>query len=163
MALFQRKTRILLVCTENICRSPMAEGLLRHYLAYSGLDDRMEVDSAGTQASLPGSRPDQRAQKVAAMSGINLGKIRARRVTERDMSRSDMVLAMDQGNLSDLLAMCPQEHQHKISLLLSHSGAHALLEVPDPYYGSAEGFEKVFNIIEDAVRDLVPQLTGNFS
>ena len=160
MALFQHKTRILLVCTENICRSPMAEGLLRAYLQQTDLRERVDVYSAGTRASQPGCRPDQRAQKVAALRGINISRIRARRVTERDLERSDFVFAMDASNMRDLRQMCPQEHVDKISFLLSHHTGQPLLEVPDPYFGSAEGFERVFQIIDDAMGDVVAYLSS---
>lgn len=155
MTLFQRKTRVLLVCTENICRSPMAEGLLRHYLQESDLHNRVEVSSVGTRASLPGCRPDQRAQKAAASRGIDISGIRARRVTARNLRRSDLVFVMDSANMRDLLQMCPVEQQGKISYLLSHQVGQPLLEVPDPYFGSAEGFARVFQIIDDAMADLV--------
>ncbi len=158
MTLFQRKTRILLVCTENICRSPMAEGLLRHYLQQTELCDRVQVCSAGTQASQPGCRPDQRAQKVAALRGINLGKIRARRVTARDLVRSDFIFAMDESNMRALRQLCPPEHQDKLSFLLSYHVGQPLLEVPDPYFGSTEGFERVFQIIDEAMDDLIDYL-----
>ena len=155
MTLFQRKTRVLLVCTENICRSPMAEGLLRHHIQQSELRRRVDVSSAGTRSSMPGCRPDQRAQKVAALRGIDLTGMRARRVTERDIERSDFIFAMDEANLRDLRQMCPAEQHHKISFLLSHHMGQTLTEVPDPYFGSADGFLRVFQIIDDAMGDLV--------
>ncbi|MDG1945256.1 MAG: low molecular weight phosphotyrosine protein phosphatase [Halioglobus sp.] len=164
MPLFQRKqlkNRVLLVCTENICRSPIAEGLLRLYLERSELRDTVEVCSAGTKASRPGCRPDLRAQKVVAYAGINLGRMRARRVTARDFLSSDFVFAMDELNVSDLLEVCPPAHQHKISLLLSHHAGEALIEVPDPYYGTSEGFERVFKILDDAMDDLVGYIRNN--
>lgn len=155
MTLFQRKTRVLLVCTENICRSPMAEGLLRHYLQESEMRNRVEVSSVGTKASLPGCRPDQRAQKVAAARGIDISGIRARRVTARNLQRSDFIFVMDSANMRDLLQLCPVEQQDKISYLLSHHLGQPLLEVPDPYFGSADGFARVFQIIDDAMADLL--------
>jgi protein-tyrosine phosphatase len=161
LILFQRKSGILLVCTENICRSPMAEGLLRHNLQQSELRDLVEVSSAGTQASQPGSKPDQRAQKVAALRGINIGKIRARRVTERDLVNNDLVFAMDESNMRSLLEMCPRGHQHKISLLLSHQLTQPFVEVPDPYYGSAEGFERVIQILDTAMEDLIIYISNH--
>ena len=158
MTLFQRKTRVLLVCTENICRSPMAEGLLRHHLQQSPLRGTVDVSSAGTRCSMPGCRPDQRAQKVAALRGIDLSAMKARRVTERDMQRSDFVFAMDEANMRDLRQMCPVEQHDKISFLLSHQRQQGLIEVPDPYFGSAEGFARVFQIIDDAMGDLILHL-----
>ena len=139
----------------------MAEGLLRRHLEQSELREMIEVSSAGTKASRPGCRPDLRAQKVAGYAGINLRRIRARRVTERDLLRSDFVFAMDEFNMSDLRDMCPPDQQRKISLLLSHHDGQPLIEVPDPYYGSAEGFERVFKILDDAMSDLVGYLRDN--
>jgi protein-tyrosine phosphatase len=140
----------------------MAEGLLRHHLQRRGFGDRVVVDSAGTRASQAGSRPDLRAQKVAALRGINLSRGRSRRMTDRDLTHSDFVFVMDEGNMRDLLRICPSGHEDKISFLLSHQPGQPLLEVPDPYFGSAEGFERVYDILESAmdgvVAYLVPQL-----
>jgi protein-tyrosine phosphatase len=137
----------------------MAEGLLRYHLQQSELGHAVEVSSAGTKASMPGCRPDQRAQKVAALRGIDLTGIKARRVTERDLQRNDFIFAMDQANMRDLLAMCPPELQQKLSFLLSHQLKQPLLEVPDPYFGSAAGFERVFQIIDDAMGDVVSYIS----
>jgi protein-tyrosine phosphatase len=155
LTLLQRKTRVLFVCTENICRSPLAEGLLRHHLRLAGKAREVEVSSAGTRTSQPGARPDQRAQKLAAAAGINLGRIRAQIVTQKELALSDRIIAMDSANRRDLIKICPPEHQHKISLLLSHVPDQALDDVPDPYYGSYKGFEEVFQLLEGAVLCLV--------
>jgi protein-tyrosine phosphatase len=155
LILFPSKTRVLLVCTENICRSPMAEGLLCQYLRQSQLHQQVDVSSAGTKASQPGCRADLRAQKVAALRGINISRIKARRVTARDLQRSDFIFVMDESNMRDLRQMCPPEYVDKISFLLSHQKQQPLLEVPDPYFGSAEGFERVFNILDEAMSGLV--------
>jgi len=111
-------------------------------------------------ASRPGSRPDLRVQKVAEAAGVNLRRIRASRVAEKELVRSDYILAMDNTNLQNLMDICPPEHQRKISLLLSHLSGHALDEVPDPYYGSVEGFEKVFQLIDAAVVALIPHIAS---
>jgi protein-tyrosine phosphatase len=161
LALFQNKTRVLLVCTENICRSPMAEGLLRHCLQQSELRDRVEVSSAGTQASQAGLPPDQRATRVAALYGIDLSRIRARRVTVRDLERSDFVFAMDEANMRDLRQLCPREHMEKLRFLLTPSAEQPLLEVPDPYYGNAQGFERVFQIIDEAMDGIVDHIRSS--
>ena len=155
---FQRKTQVLLVCTENICRSPLAEGLLRHHLKHSGLGDRVKVSSAGTRTSQSGRKPDQRAQRVAAMAGIKLARIRSRRITEQDFVRSDLILAMDRENTRDLEKMCPPVYQHKIRLLMSYLPGHHPKEVPDPYYGSVAGFEEVYRLIDAAVLELISDL-----
>ena len=156
--MFQRKTRVLFVCTENICRSPLAEGLLRHHLRLAGKASGVKVSSAGTRTSQPGARPDLRAQKLAAASGINLGRISACRVTQKELALSDMIIAMDRGNRRDLIKICPPEHQHKISLLLNHMAGQVLEDVPDPYYGSYKGFEEVYQLIEAAVVCLIPRI-----
>lgn len=163
MGLFKRKHRILFVCTENLCRSPMAEGLLAHYFREMGLDGEFDVDSAGTSASQPGSRPDPRAQKVAAQSGIDLSRMRARRILDRDFDRSDMIVAMDANNLAALQRICPPVFLDKLSLLLNYHPDGDLTEVPDPYYGSAEGFQDVFEIIDAAVYGLVPHISARFA
>jgi len=136
----------------------MAEGLLRHYLQQTDLADAFDVQSAGTITSQPGCRPDQRAQKVAALRGINLGRIRARRVTERDLLRSEFIFAMDESHMRALREMCPLDQQDKLSLLLSHHRGQPLLEVPDPYFGSIEGFERVFQLLDAAMGDLISYL-----
>jgi protein-tyrosine phosphatase len=90
--------------------------------------------------------------------GINLGRIRASRVTGHDLGRYDFILAMDRANMRDLIKACPPEHQHKISLLLSHDPQQSLEDVPDPYYGGYEGFAQVFKIIDRAVLRLIPHI-----
>lgn len=159
MGLFKRKRRILFVCTENVCRSPMAEGLLLHYLHEMGLDD-IDVASCGTTVSQPGRRADPRAQKVAAKSGIDLSRNRAQRFSEREFDRCDMIIAMDQHNLRTLLRACPTASRHKVSLLLDYHPDGDLTQVPDPYFGSAEGFQDVFEIIDAAVYGLVGRISA---
>ncbi|MFK7977792.1 MAG: low molecular weight protein-tyrosine-phosphatase [Halioglobus sp.] len=156
---FTEKRRILIVCRENICRSPMAEGLLREQLAIAGLGKEVEVVSAGTHATQPGRRPDPRAERAAAIAGIDLTKIRARRVTPQDIDESDLVLAMDKSNLNDLMRICPEGQEQKVSLLLSHVPGEQAREVPDPYYGSTEGFETVFELLDTALSASVEGIT----
>ncbi len=119
---------------------------------------KASVSSAGTHASQPGARPDVRTLRLAAAAGIKLGNIRARRVTEKDLVIADVVLAMDRGHLHALKQMCPPEHRHKISLLLSHDPSQQLEEVPDPYYGSFDGFIEVFALMESAIIKLVSSM-----
>lgn len=130
---------------------------MRHHLRQAGIDRRFKVSSAGTRASQPGARPDQRTVRVAAAAGIDIRRIRARRVTPEQLVRSDFVFALDTLNLVDLQAICPDEHRYKISLLLSHLPEQTLEDVPDPYYGNYRGFEEVFQLIESAARQLVSQ------
>jgi protein-tyrosine phosphatase len=136
----------------------MAEGLLRHHLALSGLAKNFQVKSAGTRVSSPGARPDQRAIRVASAAGINLGRIRAKKVTERMLRRNDLIIAMDRSNLEDLRRICPEKEQFKLSLLSSHVPGLAQEDIPDPYYGSVEGFGEVFRLIQEAIPFLIPKL-----
>ena len=144
-----------MVCTANICRSPMAEGIMRHRLQELGLQRAIRVASAGTRASLPGHKPDARAQKALAEAGVSLSRIKARQITVKDMLRSDYIVAMDTAIYDNLIEMCPPEHRHKVSLLMSYAPELGMEEVPDPYYGSYSGFEKVFQLIDPAVTQLL--------
>jgi len=149
------KTRILLVCMGNICRSPTAEGVLRAQLAKAGLADSVEVDSAGTLGYHAGEPPDQRAQKAAAGRGYDIRKLRARRVKESDFLHFDMILAMDRDNLAELRRACPPDQHSRLGLFLEYARNFAAEEVPDPYYGGPQGFEYVLDLAEDAAAGLV--------
>lgn len=139
----------------NICRSPTAEGVLRSLTDRAGASSLIEVDSAGTHGSHEGEAPDPRARKLAASRGYDLSGLRARRVTDLDFSRFDRILAMDRQNLAALRRACPPEHLGKLGLFLDYAAGLALDEVPDPYYGGAEGFEKVLDLCEQAARGLI--------
>jgi protein-tyrosine phosphatase len=160
LILFKRKTKVLFVCTENICRSPLAEGLLRHHLREAGLGSSVKVASAGTRVSMKGAPPDHRAEKIAAETGVRLGRLRARRVTPEDIEDNDFIFAMDHQNLEELMCVAPPEHQHKISLLLAHRSGGPASDVPDPYYGSMDNFREVYGIIEDAVVSIMPLVSS---
>lgn len=153
-------TRILLVCMGNICRSPTAEGVLRSLADRAGVSSFIEVDSAGTHGSHEGEAPDPRARKLAASRGYDLSGLRARRVIDRDFSRFDRILAMDRQNLAALRRACPSEHLGKLGLFLDYAEGLALDEVPDPYYGGAEGFEKVLDLCEQAARGLIETIVN---
>ncbi len=156
LVLFKRKTRVLFVCTENVCRSPLAEGLLRHHLRKAGMGASVKVGSAGTHASMRGACPDPRAEKLAAAAGVKLGRIRARRVSPDDVMHSDYIFAMDHSHLAELMDIAPPGHEDKISLLLSHQPGSGQDDVPDPHYGSMENFREVYRLIEEAVLNLLP-------
>ena len=144
----------------NICRSPTAEGVFRHFVASAGLDMSIEVDSAGTHAYHVNEPPDRRARAAAKRRGYSLENIRARRVEPADFERFDWVIAMDRDNLSLLTAQAEVKHHEKIRLFLDFATA-AQDEVPDPYYGGAAGFEHVLDLVEDASRGLLETLTSN--
>ena len=153
--------RILFVCMGNICRSPTAEGVLRHVAALEAPELRLHVDSAGTHAYHLGEPPDPRAQRAAERRGISLAGLRARRVVEEDFSRFDLILAMDRLNVTVLQEHCPAEHHSRIKLFLDYAPQLGRHDVPDPYYGGSNGFELVLDLVEDASRGLVAQLRAD--
>ncbi len=153
-------TRILMVCMGNICRSPTAEGVLRHKLKAAGLAGAVEVDSAGTHGHYhAGEAPDARAQKHAAARGYNLAKLRARRLVEADYTRFHWLFAMDDDNLAHMRQMLPMGGTARLDLLMRHSRRFAgVREIPDPYYGPPRGFDEVLDYVEDACDGLVERL-----
>lgn len=142
--------KVLFVCMGNICRSPTAEGVFNKLLDDLGTSDRFFVDSAGTHAYHVGESPDGRAQQTAHNRGVKLSDIRARKVSFSDFEQFDHILAMDNDNYQILLDASPNEHQHKIKLFLDFAPQHKENDVPDPYYGGQNGFEHVFDLVEDA-------------
>jgi protein-tyrosine phosphatase len=142
--------RILFVCMGNICRSPTAEGVMRRLIADEGLD--IEVDSAGTGGWHAGEPPDERATIAAQRRGVTLEGA-ARQVKESDFRRFDVLVAMDRGNLRDLLDLAPDEEaREKVRPLVPDA------DVPDPYYGGDRGFETVLDMVESACRELLDEL-----
>ncbi|MGE0152676.1 MAG: low molecular weight protein-tyrosine-phosphatase [Reyranellaceae bacterium] len=144
----ERKIGVLFVCTGNICRSPTAEGVLRHQAERAGLAERLAIDSAGTHGYHVGEPPDRRSIAAARRRGIDLSALRARQVARRDFAGFDYVLALDRGHFGLLQAACPPAHAAHLSLFLDHLGEAGLHDVPDPYYGNAQGFEEVLDLIE---------------
>lgn len=144
--------RILFVCTGNICRSPTAEGVFKALADRAGL--RTEADSAGTHDYHVGSAPDRRATAHARRRGYDLSGLRARQVTQADFEAFDLVLAMDRSHLRTMEGLCPPAYRHKLRLFLEFAGQPGA-DVPDPYYGGAEGFERVLDMVEAASRGLV--------
>jgi low molecular weight protein-tyrosine phosphatase len=138
---------ILMICLGNICRSPSAEAVFRQRLAIAELD--WEIDSAGTGNWHVGQPPDARAIAAARTRGLDLGGLRARQVQASDFHRFTYIFAMDQQNLDDLTAMRPKDGVKPV-LLLDYSPTASMREVPDPYYGGAEGFSTMLDLIEDA-------------
>ncbi len=153
-----KKYAILMCCMGNICRSPTAEGVLRAKLAAAGLADLVELDSAGTHDYHLGRAPDQRTQRHAQRRGYDLSALRARKVGLPDFTRFDLVLAMDQDNLERLFALCPQADARQLRLLMSFATRHDADEVPDPYYGEGDGFERVLDYVEDACDGIIEML-----
>jgi protein-tyrosine phosphatase len=151
--------RLLFVCLGNICRSPTAEGVMRSVIAREGMEHEIQLDSAGTGGWHVGSAPDARASAAAEANGVILEGA-ARRVTEEDFARFDLILAMDRSNLSDLRALAASEEDRaKVRLLRDFDPAgDAEPDVPDPYYGADGRFQEVFEIVQAACEGLLTEI-----
>jgi len=139
----------------NICRSPTAEGVFRKIVNDEGLSHAIEIDSAGTHAYHVGSKPDPRSQAAAQNRSVDLSIQRARKVNELDFELFDYILPMDRENYSNLLEICPAHFENKLQLFLEFANDIPDVEVPDPYYGGNQGFERVLDMIEDASKGLL--------
>jgi protein-tyrosine phosphatase len=150
--------RVLFVCLGNICRSPTAEGVLRAIAAkeYPGLT--LDVDSAGTADYHVGEPPDRRTVAAARRRGYDLAGLRARQMQPDDFRAFDYVLAMDRANLEALERLQPGDSRARLALFLEFSADASALEVPDPYYGGIEDFERVLDLCESAARGLLDRL-----
>lgn len=146
---------VLMVCMGNICRSPTAEGVLRHQLRQAGLEGRVLVDSAGTHGYHVGSPPDERSCEHALARGYDLSAQRARRVRPADFERFDLLLAMDWQNLELLQDECPPQLRSKLRRLMEFAPPGLGEVVADPYHGGEAGFERVLDQIEAACRGLL--------
>ncbi len=150
---------VLFVCMGNICRSPTAEGVMRALVAEAGLSDRIRLDSAGTGAWHAGSSPDPRSTEAAALRGIRLEGA-ARQVRVEDFEAFDVIVALDRANARDLRRLAPDvDAAAKIRLLREFDpAAGGDLDVPDPYYGEADGFGRVLDLVDAACRGLLNDL-----
>lgn len=151
--------RVLFICSGNICRSPTAEGVLRHLLAASGSAAVVEIDSAGTEDYHVGRPPDPRTLAAARRRGIDLSGLRARQVEVADFERFDLLLAMDDTHVEYLREIAPAEHRAKVRLFLDYAPDLGRRHVPDPYYGGEQGFEEVLDLVEVAAARLLAELT----
>lgn len=156
-----RPVRVLFVCLGNICRSPTAEGVLRHRLAAAGLAEQVLVDSCGTGDWHVGKAPDSRSIAAAAARGIDLGSLRARQFRASDLEAFDYILTMDRQNLADVRGIWRQQGGTEPRLFLDLLPDAAEGEVPDPYYGGDDGFEEVLDLIEVASDALISEIRTN--
>jgi len=140
---------VLVVCLGNICRSPMAEGLLRHHIQQRGL--RCKVDSAGTSAHHAGEHPDRRAQQEMQRHGIDISKQTSRQLVRKDFERFDWILVMDNSNLANAQRLAGDKDNHLAKIKRFVQGG----EVPDPYYGGTEGFSQVYDMVNAAAEGWV--------
>lgn len=152
------ESSVLFVCTGNICRSPTAEGIFRKLVADAGMANAIRADSAGTHAYHVGEPPDPRTQATAATRGYDLSDLRARKVEQADFDRFDLILAMDRDHHAILARMAQPSAAHKLKLMMSYARRFKEQEVPDPYYGGPQGFERVLDMLEDAARGLLESL-----
>jgi protein-tyrosine phosphatase len=147
--------KLLFVCLGNICRSPAAENIMNHLVEQAGLTDKILCDSAGTSNYHIGAPPDRRMTAAAAMRGITI-KGKARQFKASDFEEFDLILAMDKENYFDLLAIDEQAiYRDKVKLMCDFATRHQVKEVPDPYYGGREGFEKVIDLLLDSCEGLL--------
>ena len=153
--------KVLFVCMGNICRSPTAEGVFRHLVNQEGLEDVIEIDSAGTIGFHIGNPPDLRATEAAKLRDIDISNQRSRIVEQADFDNFDYIIAMDHENEKNLNKLCLDEHKEKIHMFLKFADGTDIEEVPDPYYGSGNGFEIVLNLVENAANGLLLHLKQN--
>ena len=149
---------VLFVCMGNICRSPTAETVFRHYVESAGVSEHILIDSAGTHAYHVGDPPDLRSQRAALQRGYDMSKLRGRQVCREDFRRFDYVLAMDSSNLGILQRLATPDSNAMTRLFLEYARHHAEREVPDPYYGGEDGFEHVLDMVEDAAQGLLEEI-----
>ena len=155
-----KRLTVLIVCTGNICRSPTGEGVLRALIERRGLADRIEVRSAGTHDYHVGEGPDTRSVRHAGKRGYDLARLRASQVSPRDFHECDYILAMDRGHLRILRNMAPENGKARLGLFLEASGRWKGEDVPDPYYGGPEGFERVLDMVEEAAGRWVERIAA---
>ena len=152
-----RPLGVLMVCLGNICRSPMAEGVLRTRLQEAGLDAKVHVDSAGTGRSHVGHAPDERAIACAGKHGVDISEQRARTLTLEDFSEFDFILCADRTILHDARVRKPRTSHAEVELLLEWSGV-GRKDIPDPYYGDARDFDKAFKLVDAAALGVVERI-----
>ena len=146
--------KILFVCLGNICRSPLAEGILLHLNEKQKLG--WTIDSAGTANYHVGEAPDVRTIKNAAKHSIDLKPLRARQFETKDFELFDFIFVMDQSNYQNVIRLSQNEHHRKkVKLFLEYVSHTSLMEVPDPYYGAEQGFEEVFQLLFGASKELI--------
>jgi protein-tyrosine phosphatase len=152
--------RVLFVCLGNICRSPLAQGVFEGVLRREGLEGEVYVDSAGTGAWHVGSPPDERALSAASLRGVDLSSQRARRITPEDCQNFDYVLTMDEENYQTVAALC--QGRAVVRPFLEFAADSPEREVPDPYYGGADGFERVLDLVEEASEGLLEDIRERY-
>ncbi len=147
--------KILMVCLGNICRSPLAQGILESKID----DNRILVDSAGTSGFHQGAQPDPRSIAVAKKNNIDIISQRSRKFLVSDFDKFDLIYAMDKSNYNDILSLARTvDDERKVKLILEETNPNEFLDVPDPYYGGNDGFDKVFELLDEACDVIVSKI-----
>lgn len=146
-----------MVCLGNICRSPLAEGIMRDKIKRNNL--KIWVDSAGTSSQHIGEAPDRRMQKTAMLKGIDISELRARKFKKKDFKKYDLIYVMDNANFSAVAALVSSpEEKAKIRLILNESKPGENAQVPDPYFGGESGFNLVYDLLDEATDKIIEKL-----
>ncbi len=153
--------RVLFVCTGNICRSPTAEGVMRALVEDRGLAAQIEIDSAGIGGWHVGEPPDERSQETARRRGVEIGTQRARTVRPGDFEHFDLIIAMDGGHYRSLAGACPDGRHDRIRMFMDYAPDYGIEDVPDPYYGAGDGFERVFDMIEAGAAAILAEIEAD--
>lgn len=149
--------KVLMVCLGNICRSPMADGLLRKKVAESGID--VEVDSAGTSNFHVGEAPDHRMRETAKRLGTPIDSLRARQFNQNDYDYFDLIYVMDTSNYQNVVNLARNDSdRQKVKLILEELYPGSKMEVPDPYFGGEQGFVDVYNMLDSATDIIMEKL-----
>ena len=150
-------TKILMVCLGNICRSPLAQGILEHKAKIN--NTKIIVDSAGTGSWHIGSSPDIRSIETAKNHNIDISNQKARQFSTNDFNEFDKILVMDTSNLTNILRLCSnKKDEKKVQLILKYTNPNSQESVPDPYYGGEDGFEKVYQLLNEACDKIINTL-----
>ncbi|PDT41015.1 protein tyrosine phosphatase [Sinorhizobium sp. FG01] len=153
-----KPVRILFVCLGNICRSPLAEGIMRQLARRNGYGDVVSVDSAGMGAWHIGHPPDRRSIAVARAHGIDISGLRGRQIDAADLAAFDLILGMDRRNVAELRRLASPETFHKVHLFMNVAAGRND-DVPDPYYETADAFEALYQMLEAGCSSLLAKLT----
>jgi protein-tyrosine phosphatase len=158
----QDKVKVLFICMGNICRSPSAEAVFHHMVETSALKDYIEVASAGTHNYHVGDRADHRSHQAASDRGFDLSKHRAQHFKKEHFDYYDYLLVMDDNNYEHVMRMCPKGHEEKVHYFMDFAPQLGVKEVPDPYYGGADGFDHVLDLIEAASAGLMSEIRDRY-